>query len=451
MEKFKKILKSKYLPFIIFGIILFIIHIPIIKNNDDLWFQNILNEQSITSFSIQRYNNWSSRTIIEAVLIILSNTNVSLFIWKILDILMFELLAYSIYKIFLKGHNKSILLSWILVFGILTIPVSILNGAGWIATTTNYLWPLALGMYVFTIIRKKCNSEKIKWYEAVTYIVATIYATNQEQMAAIMFGIISIYFIYIITKKQVKQNIDISIIVIYLITITNLVIILLCPGNKVRKIQETQNWYPIYETYGVFSKIQLGITSMMRYIIIEGRMVFIIFTGIIAYFMLITDNSVCKKVLGIFPFIGATFVNLFGNLTMKIYPGFIELLNIYNKEELIINSSNVMQKHLYIPILFYLFIMICIIIDLYLIFNNTKKGKFIVIIFLAGLASRIIIGFSPTVFASGERTSFYLYYSFVIIGLLIIKEMIDKKINIKNLSSIYIVMSICNILLTTYN
>lgn len=444
MEKLKRISNSKYLPFIILGLLLFAIHFFINKTADDLWFQDILNNQTFKGFLESRYASWSSRTVIEAVLIMVSNTNVSLLIWKILDIFMFELLAYSIYKIFLKDNN--ILLLWILIFGVLTIPTPLLNGAGWIATTTNYLWPLALGMYVFTIIRKKCDCEKIKWYETIAYIVAAIYASNQEQMAAILFGIFSIYIAYTVFTKQVKSKIDLNIVIIYIITICSLAYILLCPGNKLRNIQETQAWYPVYQNYGLLSKIQLGITSMMRYLIIEGRLVFIVFTGLISYFTIITNKNIISKILGIIPFFGATIMNVFQDVAVKIFPDFVKQLNLYAGEELVINADNKMIFEIYMPILFYLFIVFIVVLDLYLIFKHSNRAKIAIIIVLTGFASRFILGFSPTVFASGERTSFFLYYSFVIVGLLVLKEMKDRNINIKNISCIYIVMSLFNIL-----
>ena len=53
----------------------------------------------------------------------------------------------------------------------------------------------------------------------------------------------------------------------------------------------------------------------------------------------------------------------------------------------------------------------------------------------AGIASRVIMGFSPTIFASGNRTAVFMYISIIICMLFILFK--DKKIN-NNISVIFI-------------
>lgn len=151
MEKIKKVINSIYLPFILLGIVLIIVHIPLVKFGDDLWFQNMLNEKGLIEYTTQRFNNWTSRNIIETVLVTLSNTHVSMVIWKILNVCIFELLAYSTYTLFVKNiqdKSKKLKLTWLLISGIFLIPFTALKDTGWIATTTNYLWVLSI-RYVF--------------------------------------------------------------------------------------------------------------------------------------------------------------------------------------------------------------------------------------------------------------------------------------------------------------
>ena len=165
MEKLKRFCKSIYIPFIVLALMLIVIHIPISKIGDDIWFEDILNNQGIMEFSVSRYNNWTSRSIIEMVLVIFSSSHVSLYFWKIIYILMFELLAYSTFKIFIKDikdENKKISLTWILIFGIIALPLIALKDAGWIATTTNYLWVLALRCISFNFNKEKCKWRKNK-------------------------------------------------------------------------------------------------------------------------------------------------------------------------------------------------------------------------------------------------------------------------------------------------
>ena len=433
MKKIKQFCKSKYLPFIVLTIFLILIHCQIGKVGDDIWFQEILNKQSLGEYLKGRYDTWTSRLIIESVLVVLTNTKVSLILWKILDIFMFELMVYSIYKIFIKDDD--VVLLWVLAIGSLSIPTTLLNGAGWVATTLNYLWPFAMGMYTFTLLKKKYDSKKIKWYETIVYIVTALFAANQEQMVALLFGIISVYLVYALVTKTAKNRVDFNVIIVYIISILGLLFILTCPGNKERNTREILTWYPAYETYGLASKIQLAITSMMKFLIIDGKIVYILFTGVIAYYMLRFKKGLAIKIFGVIPFISSIFLSVFKDTTAMVLPELVFQFDAYSVNQLVITSENRMIIDIYFPILIYIAILFIIGLDLFLIFDKYEKKGLVVIMYLAGLASRLIIGFSPTVFASGERTSFFLYYSFIILSVIVIKEM--KKKDITGISAIY--------------
>lgn len=448
-EKLKKYSKSIYIPFILLAIILISFHIPIQKSGDDMWFQNILNNQNIIDYSIERYQTWTSRNVIEVVLVGLSNTNVSTIIWKVLNICMFELIAYSIYKIFIKDmkdNNKKLVLTYILIFGILLIPNNLFNDAGWMATTTNYLWALALGIFTCTLIKKNLNGEKIKWYNTILYTLATIYAANQELMAVVLFAIFIFYILYLIKNKKIKTELNKTTILVYIITILSLIYILTCPGNIVRKEKEIQTWYPEYQEFGIVSKMELGITSMMKYLIIDGRLVFILFTAVMAFYILKEHRNILAKIIGIIPFVGAVFCNVFSQPITYLFPKLMEVMGLYSKNELIINSTNLTDFSMYIPMAIYGVILLCIFIDIFLIFRKSNTGIVAAIIYLLGLATRGVMGFSPTVFASTERPSLFLYFAFVVITILIYKKMLDENKNISNIAALYIVFSILNVL-----
>lgn len=448
-EKIKQYSKSIYIPFILLAIILIFFHISVEKFSDDILFQNMLNNQNMIDSLIERYQTWSSRTIIEAVLVVLCNAHVSMIIWKILNICMFELLAYSIYKMFIKdmeNNSQKLILTYTLVLGILSIPVTMLNDAGWMATAANYLWALSLGVYTVTLIKKSLSGEKIKWYNTIAYVLATIYAANQELMAAALFAIFTFYILYLIKNKKIKTNLNKTTILIYILILLSLIYILTCPGNMIRKGEEIQRWYPEYQEFGIVSKLELGITSMMKYLIIDGRLVFILFTAVIAFYILKEYKNIFAKIIGIIPIIGAVFYNVFNDATSFLFPKLMEIMEMYSKSELIINSSNLTDFSMYIPIAIYGVILLSIFIDLCLIFKKTNTGLIAIITYLVGLATRIVMGFSPTVFASTERPSIFLFSSFIIITLLIYKKILEENKEASNMVTIYIILSILNIL-----
>ena len=53
------------------------------------------------------------------------------------------------------------------------------------------------------------------------------------------------------------------------------------------------------------------------------------------------------------------------------------------------------------------------------------------IIFLAGFASRMIMAFSPTLYASSTRTFIFMYFSIIICGTFIFKEILNNMETVK--------------------
>ena len=80
---------------------------------------------------------------------------------------------------------------------ILIYPIVLMNGAGWAATTINYMWPLATGLFALIPIRKIWDEEKIKFWQYPLYIIAMIFATNQEQVCAILLGTYLLFTVFI--------------------------------------------------------------------------------------------------------------------------------------------------------------------------------------------------------------------------------------------------------------
>ena len=68
-----KIYKSDKFPLIVFTIILALIHILMQKHGDDITFSSMCNNTNFLNCIILRYQEWTSRIIIEGILIIFAN------------------------------------------------------------------------------------------------------------------------------------------------------------------------------------------------------------------------------------------------------------------------------------------------------------------------------------------------------------------------------------------
>ena len=166
----------KYVPFIIFFVVLLIWHWKIPLMADDLTFKGIISRHPLfplngNSYLEYRYSSWSSRTLIEFNLGILLSLPGK--IWKLLDSIVFVLIPFLITKISIDSeklsNKKSIFYNTIgcLFVGIFIIAFyHIFEAAGWVATTINYTWPLCFALIHFYLLKefvfknKKLNKSK---------------------------------------------------------------------------------------------------------------------------------------------------------------------------------------------------------------------------------------------------------------------------------------------------
>lgn len=408
ITRIKEYYKSDKFPLILFVISMSLSHIFMQKNNDDLVFSAACNNTSLFQFLINRYNAWSSRIVIEGILVLFCEF-LPMALWKITNIGMFALLFYSLSKLFITENKRN--LSYILCICLISIPINILGETGWMATMNNYLWVVATGVFAMIPIYKIYKKEKIPLWQGFLFILATIYAANQEQMAGILFLVYTFFLIDFIRQKKYKT----LIFVIYIIILLSLLFILTCPGNANRKLEEEKRWYPEYSELSLASKLLQGLSSMMDYVVQSGRIHFFALLILIAYVLWTRCNKKFYQLFGLIPLI----------LSLG-YRGVFRIL-IESKKQAVMQDSILFFAFKNI---IYIFILISMAICIYKIFDN--KGKDIkkylpLLVYSVGTISRYIMAFSPTILASGERTAYFWYISICILIILIIKEKILNK------------------------
>lgn len=432
--KLKALCTSKYAPFIfMFFAILILNLMKKFTNGDDVWFSKITTGEissevnSMGDYYGWRYNTWSSRLIIETFLIFFAKN--CTFLWCIIDSLIYVLLAHSIVKLFGK-KDCSINFKWICVFLIICIPYGLMSSAGWIATSLNYSWAIALGLFSLIPIRKALDNEIIKKREYIYYILSALYACNVEQVCLCIFAIYFIFNIYLIFKKKIKPiN-----VIIMLVSIASLIFILTCPGNDVRVQQETDLFYKDFVNLNILQKIEIGIVSTMQYFMFKFNIIYVIFTILLMINVFKNSKNILFKIISIYPVImGLAFSGVLGPITSNILP------NMYNTVKTIDVQNSLILNNSATSIA--LFAMICfnyvaILISTYGALGKSNKTIICLIALMAGICTRLIMGFAPSVYASGDRTEYTFIITMLISIFIIITNKFEdeKKINtIKNI------------------
>lgn len=98
-------------------------------------------------------------------------------------------------------------------------------------------------------------------------------------------------------------------------------------------------------------------------------------------------------------------------------------------------------------------LLLCLIIGIYISFDDKNLLFFLVVLMMMGFCSRLIMGFSPTVWASGMRTYYIL---FIVVAIIVLKGINEMKKNMslqkKELLSFSLtLLGICTLVLTVLN
>lgn len=244
----------------VYGIFSLIFHMFFMETGlgDDPHLLKTLKQTAVFDFVLDRWNGWSSRVVIETVLGFIMKQPI--WVFKGIDIMASMVIAYCFFgtAFYKKEVGKSVYLAF---FMLLLYDFREMSSAGYMTTLMNYWWPMAAAMLAVIPLYKQYMGEKVPSWVFLLAIPCLIFAANQEQMAIILFCL-GIYFMgmYHYEGRKVSKYLY-SIVIISLIS---LLIVMFCPGNAVRKIANTEFWFPQFSGFSFLQKGLLGWYGVLR-------------------------------------------------------------------------------------------------------------------------------------------------------------------------------------------
>ena len=409
----RKISRSDYLPYIYMVLILTIVHCFIKVNNyDDVTYATLLTKDSnIFAILYSRYLGWSSRVIIEFFLLLIVKYSL---LWKLIDILMYVLLAYSISDLLPEKQNRY--KNFIVVTFLLLYPLGEMDSAGWCATSTGYFWTIALGCYGLLAAKKVIKSQKIQWYEYILYSLAILYASNHEQMAFCLLGIYTciIFHQLFSHKKTGFLWIQVGIIVI------EFVFIILSPGNAARKNLTLIQVRPDYSNVSIAKLLYEAYADTMNYFIFHGNILFFL----LAVMIMVSVFYKCRDwYIRVFVCIPPIYLIL-AKMPFHIIPEFLL------RRLTAMNLENAVSRKGYFSIVISAMLLGIMLAGIFLIYENTRSFWINAILLGIGLCSRMVIGTTGSAFGSSYRTIIFFEMGIAIV-LMNLSLYSEKKINRK--------------------
>lgn len=355
---------------------------------DDIWFSNVsLTEPDHIKWLVGRYHNWTSRIPIEFVLIETIN---HFYAWAFLNSTIFSFLicslGYLAYKFtskvsgFYMGCFLFFLFFWI-------IPKDIVfESAIWMTGSFNYLWPVGLSSVGIAFYCSLIFSEKKSLLISFLSAVFLFFSSFGEQVA-----IVNVFFVFL-CFVAINKKINFLFLLPMAAVLFAFSIVLTCPGNAVRYVISFES-FKGYESFGVFEKIILGLNLLGDQFLSKASLIPCLFFLTLSFMF----RSFFRKIALVF-----SFMVILCNLFLHKYFSDVYL------------SQNSVHDALYL----FRAVGVSVLFLVYLLGVLFSEMKSITKIFMVGVlfsvaATTSMLGFSPTIYVSGNRVFFV---SFIIMS-----------------------------------
>lgn len=389
------------------------------------------------------YTSWSSRVLVNmAIHIFMAHRPL---LWVLCSGILIFMMLLAMNIIFNPMKDKRLNYTIILIF--LIFPIIDISGPGWRVGTISYLWPISCAVLSSVPLTRILRNEKIQKWEAVIAIFALFYAANQEQCLVVLFclfGASAIYFF--IYKKRWHPYF----IAQCLILIGSLLFFVTCPGNGSRGEAEMVTRFKDYIMLNPLDKLDLGISSSLHFLFTGENIVFLLLSLLMAIYIITYYETTLYRIIGLIP-LSIVCISKIG-LT-GFFSAFTNILPVFNMSAVngLISVDSYLFPYSYVKYTIYFVVGIALLVGLYLVFRQSFKSILCIGLFIGGLGSRFMLGFSPSVWVSGNRTYTFLFFSLLVICILIIKQFYEDQAPTKWGQSIIYYCLILGATLTTVN
>ncbi len=411
--------EKNYSIFIILSIVCFFMFSFIAIFGDELEIMHIENASIIDCWqkAVDMYYTWASRILVNFVVFLFTG-NKHQYWWAAYMALSLFVLMYSFSYLFGDKSKKS---NIVIAGLIMLFPFQYLDDTGWIATMTTYLSPTAFGFLSLIPIKKILNKSPFKWWHFLLFSIALIYGANNEQMMVVILGSYFIATVYFIVTKHIHPYCIIQL----LLAIGSLINTFLCPGNWIRKNTEYR-WFAEYDMFNTLDKIDLGYSTTMKWIFYESHIYMMVCFFIFAFLMWKKKSGEKLTFISFIPFVTSVLLGPFRMITTTMFPNIAEITDLdRNGLVTVVNRGNFQVFCRYAAWAILLMILIVTLIQLQ---SNLAMLLATFTLIGTGLASRIAIGFSSSLYASGNRT--FTCLSLCVIGAtsMIYSKALEEKI-----------------------
>jgi hypothetical protein len=382
---------------------------------DDRYFAAAPGPETLLNWLHQRYLSWSPRLLIEAALVPL--LDIPMVVWRLLGALVGLLMFLSLQD--LLAPRPVAPTRWVLALLYCGLPFYFMSSAGWVTTSLNYFWPLALGIFALAGTRRALVGKKEPWYRIGLYLLALAFSASNEMLAVCwVLGYLAIVI------WAMGQHRPVTLAAAQLtVAVAASAVALLAPGNALRVASETATWLPGFPEMGLFAQFRLALLSTSEHFVSVPNIPLFLFLMLLGVRVWQTNSQPMRRLVGLAPlaaflgftaFFGAGIVRsrTLGYLAPQIWPS---------------GQARLLQD---LGVLVVLCLAACVVAALWL--SATSRTEFLVLLWILGIGSvsRLGMMFSPTVIASGTRTYYYFYVALLAATVLLWRRPLPHRVEV---------------------
>lgn len=348
----------------------------------------------IWQLSVRAYQTWSSRTIVNFIPSIFFNMPM-VFFAAFMGISMFVLLKALALLFVKKGHGEC---NYFIACFVMMFPFGHFSTAGWVAAIGTYFSPVAFGLMSLVPIKKIYHGESFRWWEYIFYALCLVYGANIEQMMVVILACYLAAAIWFLFDRKPKLYCG----VLLALSICSCLYTILCPGNFARQDKEIPKWFQTYRMLDFIDKVDLGVFTTLKWLFFDNNL-FIIFSCILLAILIwkkYTEKPI--RLISLLPVLLTLGLGPFKPITVLLYPNIGSMATI--PYEGLVTAANRGGIGAFIQYMVLGAATVAIAIEIFLLSYSYAQLASSLVLLGAGFASRVAMGFSPTVYASSVRT-----------------------------------------------
>lgn len=368
-------------------------------------------------------------------------------IWILLDCLSIFVIAKTLSYLFIKNKKLNIIIAMLISM----YPFQDMVTAGFISTTVGYTWVLAGVLCLASYLKYVSQGNKMHWYDVIVYFGIAAFAINQEQLSVVS---LIFFVVYGILFRKNRACLTLSILSTF-ISILNIKLLFFTEAVRNRILQDSW-WFPDFVELSFFDKIEIAFTSSMDTILFKNG-IFLLLTLLLFIIIWKQHKSNLYRTLAAIPLI-ICLLGVFSEKGINIFTALSRYINTEVGQYGIVDINTYYKVMTYIPIMFMCICAGVTLINFWIVDGEFKNIWIPIGLMILGFITRIMMGFSPTVWASNTRTYLFLWFSLIAAILWfcdkfyidIYVKAVHKYTNLKLLSQILIFVTIIGSIINNF-